>query len=88
VPPEVQGGSAPVDYDDSDKVYWVDAEFDSMGVFTGPVVVGRGASLPANTATHAYRRIFEVSGGVILQSVTSSLEVASCGVGVYSWGSV
>ncbi len=87
VPPEVQGGSAPVDYDTDDYVYYVSAEFDTDGVYTGPVTVGRAASVPSDTATVAYRRIFEVQDGEVLQSVQNSLEVIMC-AGVASWGSV
>jgi len=87
VPPEVQGGSSPVDYDTDDYVYYVSAEFDANGVYTGPVAVGRAASVPADTSTVAYRRIFEVQSGAVLQSVQNSLEVIMC-AGVASWGSV
>jgi hypothetical protein len=87
VPPEVQGGSSPVDYDTTNNVYYVSATFDSDGAYTGPVAVGRGSSVPDNTLTVAYRRIFEVSGGLVMQSVQNSLEVASC-AGEFSWGSV
>lgn len=87
VPPEVQGGSSPVDYDTDDYVYYVSAEFDADGVYVGPVAVGRGASVPADTSTVAYRRIFEVLDGSVMQSVQNSLEVIMC-AGVASWGSV
>ena len=87
VPPEVQGGSSPYDYDLDDYVYYIDATYDVSG-FTGNVAIGRDSSVPSDTATHAYRRIFEVLDGKILPSVQNSLEVFRCGDSAYSWGSV
>lgn len=87
VPPEVQGGSAPVDYDTDDYVYYIEAEVDEDGIFTGTVSIGRGASVPADTDSVVHRRLFEVQDGEVLQSVQNSLEFAMC-AGFVSWGSV
>jgi hypothetical protein len=93
VPPEVQGGSSPVDITPTDgKLVWAKATVNATtGLFVS-CSIGSGSSLPddTSTTTHWLIGVIHVDGSKVTceNSVTHSLNGRTCGADVYDWWGV